>query len=54
MSPRPDTPPFCHPERNLAIREANRQTKSKDPYKLALLPAMRGGFPYAAGQCHHT
>jgi hypothetical protein len=22
----------CHPERSMAIREANRQTKSKDPY----------------------
>ncbi len=22
---------LCHPERSLAIREANRQTKSKDP-----------------------
>jgi uracil-DNA glycosylase len=26
----------CHPERSLAIREANRQTKSKDPYEFVL------------------
>jgi uracil-DNA glycosylase len=26
----------CHLERRLAIREANRQTKSKDPYKFVL------------------
>ena len=26
----------CHPERSLAIREANRQKKSKDPYEFVL------------------
>jgi hypothetical protein len=28
------TPNPCHPERSLAIREANRQTESKDPVPL--------------------
>jgi hypothetical protein len=40
-----DTPSRCHPERSLAMSEANRQTKSKDPYKLVLPPAMRGVSP---------
>jgi hypothetical protein len=47
-------PKACHPERSLAMREANRQTKSKDPYELVLPPATRGVFPCAAAQCHHT
>jgi hypothetical protein len=48
-----DTPTRCHPERSLAIREANRQTKSKDPYKLVLPPAMRGVLVSAAAQQRH-
>ena len=44
----------CHPERSLAMREANRQRKSKDPYKLAQPPAIRGVFLCAAGQGHLT
>jgi hypothetical protein len=28
----------CHPERSLAIREANRQTTSKDPYEFVRDP----------------
>jgi uracil-DNA glycosylase len=32
-----DTPNGCHPERSLALREANRQAKSKDPFEFALL-----------------
>lgn len=28
----------CHPERSLAMSEANCQTESKDPYELVLPP----------------
>jgi len=35
------SPLNCHPEWSLAKSEANRQTESKDPYKLALPPALR-------------